>query len=130
MIVNGYILTFYVIGLLIGAVFPVVGIITLLLGWGLLIFGNNRFVLTCVASISKGYVVALRDFEDNIKLSVAYLDEHGEMTSYFYWSTNIKLCILVEGGKLDDGGYVKEWWYISNKKDIDYTKGWRKDGRA
>lgn len=63
------------------------------------------------AFLTGGKLVWLKDFDGETALSIARVDEFGEMRAERHWPFKIRTCVLLEDGVVAGSHYVHFWKY-------------------
>jgi len=65
-------------------------------------------VIRIWAFLTNGRLIYLRDFDGETALSIAYVNQWGELCAKRFWPFSIRTVRLLPDG-IVDGGYVKNW---------------------
>ena len=61
------------------------------------------------AKLTGGKLVWLKDYNERITLTIAYINPWGELFAERWWPWNIHTVKLGADGEVLNGGYVKKW---------------------
>lgn len=74
------------------------------------------------AFLTVGKLVWLKDHDDQVTLSISRIDPFGRRYAKRWWPTDFKNVTLLDGGKIKEDCYVKEWKYVREKDEKDRKK--------